>query len=59
MLIAVSIIVRLSPFMFYCLMNFICFKAGTEDGFINIINIYDDSIVFQKLLDKQEGIEND
>ncbi|XKL63463.1 hypothetical protein PGB90_005827 [Kerria lacca] len=29
--------------------------AGTEDGYINIIKIFEDSLIHEKLLDKQEG----
>ncbi|XP_065212187.1 U3 small nucleolar RNA-associated protein 4 homolog [Planococcus citri] len=29
--------------------------AGTEEGYINIINVHDDSILHEKLLDKQQG----
>lgn len=30
-------------------------KAGTEDGYVNIIRIEDGSLMHEKLLDKQQG----
>lgn len=30
-------------------------QAGTEDGYINLFQIVDDSIMYEKILDKQEG----
>uniref|UniRef100_T1HB54 WD_REPEATS_REGION domain-containing protein n=1 Tax=Rhodnius prolixus TaxID=13249 RepID=T1HB54_RHOPR len=30
-------------------------KAGTDDGYINIFDIYEDELVYNKLMDKQEG----
>lgn len=31
------------------------FQAGTDDGYINIFDIYEDELVYNKLMDKQEG----
>jgi hypothetical protein len=30
-------------------------QAGTEDGYINIFTVTDDELMYEKILDKQEG----
>jgi hypothetical protein len=30
-------------------------QAGTEDGYINIFTVTDENLMYEKILDKQEG----
>jgi hypothetical protein len=30
-------------------------QAGTEDGYINIFTVTDEKLMYEKILDKQEG----
>lgn len=35
---------------------FVVLQVGTEDGYINIFSITSDSLQYEKILDKQEGL---